>query len=134
MRVVSVTVALAVCAVLVAGCGSSSPAATPVGPTPPLPTPVPAGPPAPLTISMPRGATGLTTGAYVPNPATVSVGATVTWVNNDIDAHTSTSTTNVWGSPAIQPGQSFSFTFQSAGTFQYLCLIHPNMAGTIVVQ
>jgi plastocyanin len=83
---------------------------------------------------MPRGATGLTATAYVPNPATVSVGATVAWVNNDIDSHTSTSTTNVWGSPNIPPGGSFSFTFQSPGSFDYVCLIHPNMAGTIVVR
>jgi plastocyanin len=85
-------------------------------------------------ISMPRGATLLTSTAFVPNPAPVSLGATVTWVNNDIDPHTTTSTTSVWGSPTLQPGGSFSFTFQSRGSFPYLCLIHPNMVGTIVVQ
>jgi plastocyanin len=83
---------------------------------------------------MPRGATFLTTTAFAPNPATVSVGTTVTWVNNDVDPHTTTSTSNVWGSPTLQPGASFSFTFQTAGSYPYLCLIHPNMVATVVVQ
>jgi hypothetical protein len=130
MRFLSVALAFVTAAILVSGCGSSSPS-TPVTPTP---TPTPGAGPSPVTISMPRGATLLTTTAYVPNPATVSVGATVTWVNNDVDPHTSTSSTNVWGSPTIQPGGSFSFTFPSAGSFPYICLIHPNMVGTIVVQ
>jgi hypothetical protein len=132
MRFLSVALAFVTAAILVSGCGSSSPA-SPVTPTP-TPTPTPGGSPTPVTISMPRGATLLTTTAYVPNPATVSVGATVTWVNNDVDPHTSTSSTNVWGSPTIQPGGSFSFTFQSAGSYPYICLIHPNMVGTVVVQ
>jgi len=133
MRAVCIALML-IGGMLVAGC-SSSPSATPV-PTPtPTPTPTPGGgTPTPVTISMPRGATLLTSTAFVPNPASVAVGATVTWVNNDVDPHTSTSTTNVWGSPTLQPGGSFSFTFQSRGSFPYLCLIHPNMVGTIVVQ
>jgi len=118
---------------IVAGCGGSgSPATTPTTPTTPTPTPTPTA--SALTISMPRGATFQTTAAYAPNPATVSAGTTVTWVNNDTDPHTTTSSSNVWDSGTMQPGASFSFTLQNRGTFQYLCLIHPNMVGTIVVQ
>jgi len=83
---------------------------------------------------MPRGATSLTTTAYVPNPATVAVGGTVTWVNNDVDPHTTTSNSRVWDSSTMAPGASFSFTFRTAGSFPYVCLIHPNMVGTVVVQ
>jgi plastocyanin len=126
-----VSMGLAASAVFALGCSSSSPSAMPGSPTP---TPITGGSTAALTISLPRGATLLTTTAFAPNPATVPVGATVTWVNNDVDPHTTTSTTNVWGSPTLQPGASFSFTFQSAGSFTYLCLIHPNMVGTVVVQ
>jgi plastocyanin len=131
MRFAQLAFALVVSATLVAGCSSSSPSATPTTPTP---NPTPTAGPTPVTISMPRGATQLTTTAYVPSPATVPVGTTVTWVNNDIDPHTSTSTTNVWTSGTLQPGASFSRTFSSQGTFPYVCLIHPNMVGTIVVQ
>jgi plastocyanin len=132
MRFLSVAVLLFACVVSVVGCsGSGDSSTTPAAPTPAPPT---SGGPTPVTISMPRGATFLTTTAYVPNPATVSVGGTVTWVNNDTDPHTSTSTTNVWSSPTLQPGASFSFTFQSRGSYPYVCLIHPNMVGTVVVQ
>jgi plastocyanin len=129
MRFGSFALILAASAVLTLGCSGSS-STTPT----PTPTPTPPAGAASLTIAMPRGATLLTTTAYAPNPATVAVGATVTWVNNDVDPHTSTSTTNVWGSPTLQPGASFSFRFASAGSFPYNCLIHPNMVGTIVVQ
>ena len=133
MRAVSVLSFLAGVMLFVGGCSSSSPAMTP---TTPSPTPTPSPSASTLTISMPRGATFQTTSAYSPNPATVSVGTTVTWVNNDVDPHTATSTatSRVFDSGNMNPGQSFSFTFQNRGTFPYLCLVHPNMVGTITVQ
>jgi plastocyanin len=39
-----------------------------------------------------------------------------------------------WNSGSIAPGGSFSRTFSSTGTYSYHCSIHPNMAGTIVVN
>jgi len=134
MRLVSVLTLIVGAMVFVAGCSGDSGSATTPTPTPTTTTTTtpPAG--SALTISMPRGATFQTTAAYVPNPATVSTGTTVTWVNNDVDPHTTTSSTNVWDSRTMNPGASFSFTFQNRGTFQYVCLIHPNMVGTVVVQ
>jgi hypothetical protein len=117
---------LVVVACVLAGCGGKD--ASPVTPSPP------AGPPAPMTIRIPLGATPLTTTAYVPNPATVQMGTTVTWINDDNVSHTSTSNVSVWNSGDMPPGSQFSFTFQSAGSFNYLCLIHPNMIGTITVR
>jgi plastocyanin len=64
----------------------------------------------------------------------VAVGATVTWMNSDSIAHTSTSDTNGWNSGVVAPGGQFSFTFQTAGTFPYHCAIHPGMVGTVVVR
>jgi plastocyanin len=64
----------------------------------------------------------------------VPVGTTVVWQNNDTIAHTSTSNAAGWNSGTIGPGQSFQFTFTSAGTFPYHCTIHPNMVGTVTVQ
>ena len=37
-------------------------------------------------------------------------------------------------SGAIKPGESFTQTFDKAGTFEYFCEFHPNMKGTIVVK
>jgi plastocyanin len=116
------------CGLLAAACSGSSSSTTPVTPTP---TP---GDTSSTVVTIPAGATTLTTTAYNPNPAAVAVGTTVKWVNNDTVSHTSTSTTNVWASPTILPGNSYSFTFQSRGSFPYYCVIHPGMVGTITVQ
>lgn len=101
-------------------CGSDSPG----------PGPSPGG----TTVSIVSGASTLTTTAYSPNPVTVSAGGTVTWRNNDNTAHTSTGNNSAWDSGIIQPGGSFSRTFPSAGSFTYLCTLHPGMVGTVTVQ
>jgi plastocyanin len=72
--------------------------------------------------------------AYSPDPLTISVGTTVTWTNMDQAPHSATSVTNVWSSPVLNTGQSYSFTFTQPGTYPYYCVIHGNMHGMIVVQ
>jgi glucose/arabinose dehydrogenase/plastocyanin len=72
--------------------------------------------------------------AFQPATLTINPGDTVTWVNNDTAAHTSTSDTGVWDSGTLASGQSFSFTFTSPGSFPYHCEFHPGMLGTIVVN
>ena len=64
-----------------------------------------------------------------------SAGTKVTWVNHDEDAHTVTFQSNpkVASNP-LQGNQSFSHTFQTAGTYSYICSIHPFMKGKVVVQ
>ena len=68
-------------------------------------------------------------------PATLQVaqGTTVTWTNNGPTNHTTTSDTGVWDSGVLQAGRSFSFRFNTPGTFAYHCMIHPSMKGTITV-
>ena len=107
---------------------SSSSSSTPASPTPPGQS---------VTVTIPTGAAGLTTNAFGANPLTISRGTTVTWMNSDNIAHTSTSNTGdttTWSSGPIAAGGSFSFTFQNAGTFPYRCTIHPGMVGTLMVQ
>ncbi len=55
------------------------------------------------------------------------------WINKDPVVHTSTSDADVWGSPALAPGESFSFTFEEPGAHPYHCIPHPVMKATIVV-
>jgi plastocyanin len=73
--------------------------------------------------------------AFAPAALTVPVGTTVTWTNQDSDAHTVTS--DGGGGPlnskALATGDTFSFTFTQAGTFKYLCTIHPFMTATVTV-
>jgi plastocyanin len=98
-------------------------------PATPSPTPTPG-----TTVSIVSGSSRLTTTAYAPNPVSVAVGGTVTWVNNDTTTHTSTADGGAWSSGSIAPGGQFSRTFGTAGTFTYHCTIHPNMVGTVQVQ
>lgn len=70
---------------------------------------------------------------FSPANMTVAPGTTVTWVNNGQAPHTSTADDGTWDSGTLQPGESFSFTFNQAGTYIYHCTIHPNMTGTITV-
>lgn len=72
--------------------------------------------------------------AFQPASVTVPVGAAVSWTNNGMAPHTSTSSSGGWDSGRLTSGQSFSFTFSQAGSFGYICTIHPSMMGTVVVQ
>jgi plastocyanin len=69
---------------------------------------------------------------FAPAAITVPVGATVTWTNDDNFTH------NVAfeGSEPMKmsPGDSTTRTFDRAGTFPYVCTLHPqDMQGTVEV-
>jgi plastocyanin len=110
---------------LAVACGSSG------SPTSPMSSP---GTGNSMTVSIVRGATNLTTTAYSPNPEPIAAGDMITWTNNDVTTHTSTSDDGSWGSGNIAPGGTFSRTFPSAGTFTYHCAIHPGMVGVVTVR
>jgi plastocyanin len=123
------TSSLFVCA---AGC-SGNYSSTPVAPTPvSVPPPAPVG--SPTSITIPMGAASLGNRAYNPGEIAVAVGDTLTWVNTDAVAHTSTANGGGWDSGTLAPGQQFSATLRSAGTFAYHCAIHPGMVGTVTVR
>ena len=96
------------------------------------------------SVSIVSGASSLTDTAFQPNPVQVSVGATVTWTNDDSQPHTVTSGQNAQPdnkfnsspnfNPLLNPGQTFSHTFTEAGQYPYFCLLHPNMVGTVSVS
>ncbi len=68
------------------------------------------------------------------DPLEIKVGTTVTWTNMDSAPHTVTeSTDRIFQSESLQSGDSFSFTFEDAGEFEYFCEFHPNMVGTVIV-
>lgn len=135
-------------AVLVlAACGSSGGGATTttspsVVTTTTTPT-VPAGTTAAATIDVPApdastGDYGIgdkhdATSSFTPGTVTIAVGATVTWTNHDVTAHTTTADNGAWNT-TMSPGGTFSRAFPTAGTFDYKCTIHPTMTGTITVK
>ena len=77
---------------------------------------------------------------FVPSTVTIEVGDTVTWDNTDTAAHTATGGTatdgpsGVFDSSLIMAGGSYSYTADTAGTFDYFCMVHPWMEGTLIVE
>ncbi|GAA3430859.1 cupredoxin family copper-binding protein [Kutzneria kofuensis] len=73
--------------------------------------------------------------AFAPTTITVKVGTTVTWTNSDQDPHTVTSDgkSGPLNSKPLNQGDTYQYTFTQAGTFSYLCTIHPFMTATVTV-
>ncbi|CAN5654065.1 hypothetical protein BH23CHL5_BH23CHL5_28410 [soil metagenome] len=74
--------------------------------------------------------------AFAPDTIEISVGDTLTWTNNDSAPHTATQRSNGSGfqSGTLNQGDSFSHTFDEAGTYEYSCEFHGNMAGVVIVS
>ena len=114
-------------ALMLSACGGS---ATPVAATTPAATPSPS----PSAQASPVATTSVKIAnfAFSPSAITVKAGSTVTWTNQDEDAHT----VAINGAPVSQPlqnGDAFTHTFAQPGTYSYLCTIHPFMRGMVVV-
>lgn len=88
-------------------------------------------------VSIVSGAgTNTSNRGFRPNVITVVVGAnsTVVWTNNDNSPHTVTSNGGIFDSGNLAPGQIYSYTFTTPGTYTYHCTYHPWMTGTVVVK
>ena len=128
----------ALAALLFSACGGGTATATPTAtPEPPTATATSQPTPSP-TAAVAAGAVKMVenNGVYSFTPAslTVKVGTTVVWTNTSDAPHTVTSDTGAFVTPSsLSQGQTYSFTFTTAGTFPYHCAIHPYMKATIVV-
>jgi plastocyanin len=71
---------------------------------------------------------------FTPKELTVAVGTTVKWVNHDDIPHTIVEKKTTFRSKALDTDDSYSFTFTSAGTFDYFCGLHPHMVGQVIVK
>ena len=72
--------------------------------------------------------------AFAPQRVVVKAGTTVIWINNDDIPHTVASSAKLFKSNALDTKDKFSFTFTTAGAYEYFCSLHPHMTGTIVVE
>lgn len=73
--------------------------------------------------------------AYSPEVVQTSVGQPVAWTNEDSAAHTVTSDGDgPLDSGDLPGGESYEAAFDAAGTYEYLCTIHPTMRGTVEVS
>ena len=81
-----------------------------------------------------------TSECYLPSSLTIGTGTTVTWENIDTAAHLATSGTpaggpdGVFDSGMIMAGGTFEYEFIDSGEFQYYCIVHPWMVGTVTVE
>jgi len=71
---------------------------------------------------------------FVPKAATVKVGQTVTWTNDDSAPHNAVDEkTSAFKSELFNKGKTYEFTAEKAGKIDYVCTIHPGMVGTLTV-
>lgn len=75
----------------------------------------------------------VSTWGYGPTSTTITVGQTVTFTNTGTSPHDATSTDGSWKTPLLTSGASATVTFSAPGTFNYTCVLHPWMKGTLVV-
>ena len=71
---------------------------------------------------------------FTPPELTVAVGTTVKWVNHDDIPHLVVNKDKAFRSKALDTDDSFSYTFASAGIFDYFCALHPHMVGKVIVK
>ena len=76
---------------------------------------------------------------YVPSIIVIESGKQVTWVNEDSAFHSVTSgfydaPSDLFDSGYLDPSESFTFTFDESGTYDYFCTLHPWMNGQVIVE
>ena len=124
MRTRSIVTLLA--CVAIAGCGSSSSDSSSKSTS--------TAAPAASSSSSSGGVTIKAAGfAFAPKSVTVKKGQKVTWTNSDPAPHNVTSSDGTIKSKDFTNGQSFTYTATKAGTFDYICTIHPQMKATLIV-
>jgi plastocyanin len=98
--------------------------------------PIPTTTPSEVVVIIPNGAGENLHLGFEPSKITIVIGVnnTVIWKNEDSIWHTAHSNIPEFNSGLIQPGDSFTHTFQRAGTYPYHCDPHPWMTGVVVVK
>src|SRR5580704_2525806 len=89
---------------------------------------------APAVASSSAPAVHMKDDAYQPPSLTVDAGQTVTFTNDDDDAHTVTATDGTFDSKGLDTHGVWRHTFAKPGVYKYFCELHPFMKGTVVVK
>jgi plastocyanin len=131
MRIPRIHRIVLILAALGPSCGGGSSPSTPATPTTTT-TPAPPAATADLVISILGDQGGM---SFSPAGATLRVGQTVAWKNNDTDVHTATDNANRFNTGTVTRGAtSTPIAMTAAGTFPYHCAFHPGMVGTLTVN
>lgn len=113
--------------------GGTSVGMVPMSGMPALPTPAMTSSSAP-SVPVAGTAVRIDNFTFVPSTLTVKRGDTVTWTNHDEEPHTVAAGDGSFHSPGMDANATYSFTFTTPGSFDYICSVHPFMHGTVVVQ
>ena len=76
----------------------------------------------------------ITNSSFNPSVLTIKAGTTVTWINKANGTMDVTSDNGLFSSGNLSTGQSFNYTFDNTGTFQYHSSINPSITGQILVS
>jgi plastocyanin len=97
-----------------------------------------------FTVDMPEGTSSpgceTSNACYLPADITINVGDTIEWINVDTAAHTVTAgspadgPSGVFDSSLVMASAAYSFTFEEAGNYDYFCMVHPWMVGSVTVN
>ena len=71
---------------------------------------------------------------FSPAEVSVPVGTTLVWVNHDDVPHTVVELSRQFSSPALDTDVQYVHAFTAAGTYDYVCGIHPHMTGRVAVK
>jgi plastocyanin len=104
--------ALAAAALFAAGCGGSGESSEPVATT---------------EVQM------IKSYRFDPKVIQIAAGETVTWTNDDNFTHTVQ--VDGQGDHKVEQGESFTITFDTPGTYHYVCTLHSkDMDGEVIVK
>ncbi len=71
---------------------------------------------------------------FSPKTVTINVGESVKWTDKGKAEEGHTATGDTFDSGVLHQGESYTHKFSTAGTFDYICTLHSNMKGTILVR
>jgi len=93
-----------------------------------------------LVLALPASTSAATIGiritatAFSPKTVTINQGDSIKWTNADKVDHQLVANNGAFASPILKAGQSWSFTFSTAGRFNYHDALKPTLTGTINVK
>ena len=133
-RLLSSLCSIIACGLVAAGCGSSSDS----GSSNSSAKTQKAAPTAPKKAGK-TVAVAMKNIAFVPNSVSVAKGTTVKWTNEDNVNHDVTKKSGPGpdfssGQGNLAKGATYEQTLDTPGTINYVCTVHPGMAGTITVK
>ena len=71
---------------------------------------------------------------FTPRILTIHVGSKVTWTNKDEEPHKLLEVNEAFKSQPLDSDGDFTYEFDTPGTYEYFCTLHPRMTGKIIVE